>query len=98
VVRADAIAWLDRAHGDWSVVIVDPPYADVAALERVLTILGRPGVLPRDARVVAKHFWKDDPPATIGLLASERRKRFGETALTFYRVTPVHGEEGGEGG
>jgi hypothetical protein len=38
-----------------------------------------------DALVVAKHFWRDAPPATVGLLASERQRRFGETALTFYR-------------
>jgi 16S rRNA (guanine966-N2)-methyltransferase len=36
-------------------------------------------------RVVAKHFWRDTPPATVGLLASERDRRFGDTALTFYR-------------
>jgi hypothetical protein len=34
---------------------------------------------------VAKHFWRDAPPARAGLLASERERRFGETALTFYR-------------
>ena len=37
------------------------------------------------ARVVAKHFWRDRPPAAVGLLASERDRRFGETGLTFYR-------------
>ena len=36
------------------------------------------------ARVVAKHFWRDPPPAADGLLASERERRFGETTLTFY--------------
>ena len=36
-------------------------------------------------RVVAKHFWRDPPPAEVGLLASERERRFGETTLTFYR-------------
>jgi hypothetical protein len=36
--------------------------------------------------VVAKHFWRDRPGERIGLLASERERRFGETALTFYRV------------
>ncbi|MFL5718002.1 MAG: hypothetical protein ACJ77V_10540, partial [Chloroflexota bacterium] len=41
-------------------------------------------VAPR-ARVVAKHFWRDPPPAQVGLLASERERRFGETTLTFYR-------------
>jgi hypothetical protein len=34
---------------------------------------------------VAKHFWRTPPPATVGLLASERERRFGDTALTFYR-------------
>jgi hypothetical protein len=42
-------------------------------------------LLADDARVVAKHFWRDAPPPQIGLLASERHRRFGETALTFYR-------------
>ena len=36
-------------------------------------------------RVVAKHFWRDRPAGRIGLLASERERRFGETALTFLR-------------
>ena len=40
----------------------------------------------RDAgRVVAKHFWRDPPPTAIGLLASERERRFGESMLTFFR-------------
>ena len=34
---------------------------------------------------MAKHFWRDTPPDRIGLLASDRERRFGETALTFYR-------------
>jgi len=38
-----------------------------------------------EARVVVKHFWRERPPANAGLLASERERRFGETALTFYR-------------
>jgi hypothetical protein len=46
---------------------------------------GAPGLLSSTARVVAKHFWRDRPPAAVGLLASDRERRFGETALTFYR-------------
>ena len=42
-------------------------------------------LLAPGARVVAKHFWRDRPPTTVGLLASERDRRFGETGLTFYR-------------
>ncbi|MBI3746986.1 MAG: RsmD family RNA methyltransferase [Chloroflexi bacterium] len=43
-------------------------------------------VLEPDGVVVAKHFWRTDLPARVGLLASGRGRRFGDTALTFYRV------------
>jgi hypothetical protein len=36
-------------------------------------------------RVVAKRFRRTAIPAAIGLLASDRERRFGETTLTFYR-------------
>jgi len=88
VVAADAIAWLRRAPsattGPFAVTFVDPPYADPALLVSSLEAL-EPHLAP-GARVVAKHFWRDAPPAGVGLLASERVRRFGETALTFYRL------------
>src|SRR4051812_24315502 len=87
VVRADALAWLRspgaRTAGPFDVAFVDRPYAEPGLLVSALEALGQhvgPG-----ARVVAKHFWRDPPPAEIGLLASERERRFGETMLTFYR-------------
>ncbi len=89
VVRADAIAFVGRLAVDdppFDIVIVDPPYADSQLRDRVLELLGtRTAPLAAGARVVVKHFWRDQPPATVGLLASERERRFGETALTFYR-------------
>ncbi len=89
VVRADAVAWLARGSSTgepFDVVIADPPYAESDLLTRTLAALGEAGApLAPDARVVAKHFWRDRPPDRIGLLASERDRRFGETALTFYR-------------
>ena len=89
VVRAEAIAWLAARSGGsepWDVAIVDPPYAETQLLALALEALGRPGVMTAGGRVVAKHFWRNAPPARIGLLASERERRFGETALTFYRA------------
>ncbi len=88
VVRRDALAWLAdpsgaAAEAPFDLVLVDPPYADTGSLLRALELSGehvRPG-----GRIVAKHFWRDPPPARVGLLASERERRFGETALTFYR-------------
>ena len=99
VVRRDVITWLAdpagaAADGPFDIVLVDPPYADSASLVRALeqvTPHVRDGGL-----VISKHFWRDAPPERIGLLASERERRFGETALTFYRRSGAAHEEGGE--
>jgi 16S rRNA (guanine(966)-N(2))-methyltransferase RsmD len=90
VVRSDVLAWLERggmaARGPFDLVLADPPYADVDLLRRALEALGSPAApLAAGARVVAKHFWRDRPPDRVGMLAVERDRRFGESALTFYR-------------
>ena len=83
----DVLRWLGdparAAEPPYDVVVVDPPYdkaelmaAALAAVEPIV----RPG-----GRVVAKHARQTPPPAAVGLLASERERRFGETTLTFYR-------------
>jgi 16S rRNA G966 N2-methylase RsmD len=69
--------------GPFGIAILDPPYAESELLAQALEALG-PHLAP-GARVVAKHFWRGPPPAQVGLLASERERRFGETMLTFYR-------------
>jgi len=87
IATIDALAWLRRSAtattDPFTIVFVDPPYAETALLATALVALD-PHLAP-GARVVAKHFWRDAPPATVGLLASERVRRFGETALTIYR-------------
>ena len=88
VVRRDVVTWLTEPGGAatdglFDIVLVDPPYADTAGLVRALELVG-PHVRDGGA-VVAKHFWRDAPPAGVGMLAAERERRFGETALTFYR-------------
>ena len=103
IVKRDAIAWLAdpagaAAAGPFDVVLLDPPYADSGALLRALDLVGVH--LAQRGVVIAKHFWRDAPPVESGLLASARVRRFGETALTFYRhrdtVPPEREEEGGQ--
>jgi 16S rRNA (guanine966-N2)-methyltransferase len=90
VIRSDVLAWFERggaaAHGPFDLVLADPPYAEVDLLRRALEVLGSPAApLAPGARIVAKHFWRDRPPDRVGMLAAERDRRFGESALTFYR-------------
>jgi 16S rRNA (guanine966-N2)-methyltransferase len=90
VARADVLAYLHgRAadDGPFDLVLVDPPYAETGLMDAALARLGGPDtplVTPK-VWVVAKHFWRTPPPTVVGLLASVRTRRFGETALTFYR-------------
>ena len=89
VVRADVVSYLSggvpETRSPFKTVVVDPPYGDII-LERTLELLGDQSRnwLTADATVVAKHFWRDTPPANVGSLVLARQKRFGETMLSFY--------------
>jgi 16S rRNA (guanine966-N2)-methyltransferase len=86
VVRADVIGYLaGRDAGPFAAVFIDPPY-DQSLISPTLDMLGDPtrGWLSDQAIVVAKHFWRDDPPERVGTLRRDRQKRFGETVLSFY--------------
>ena len=89
VVRADVVSYLSggvaEVRSPFKAVVVDPPYGDII-LERTLELLGDESRnwLTADATVVAKHFWRDTPPANVGSLVLARQKRFGETMLSFY--------------
>jgi len=97
IIRGEAGSWLATAvehltgapaGTQFSLVLLDPPYEQAALLGSLLGTLGEPAagtLFADDAWIVAKHFWRDAPPARIGLLRSTRERRFGETSLTFYR-------------
>jgi 16S rRNA (guanine966-N2)-methyltransferase len=89
VLRRDAVAALRdlAAAGErFDVAIVDPPYAETGLRDAVLGMLGAPdGSLAPGATVVATSHWREPPATVIGLLRSTRVRRFGETAMTFYR-------------
>jgi 16S rRNA (guanine966-N2)-methyltransferase len=89
VVRADVVAYLrnlrKETDGPFSAALLDPPYSE-PVMVTALELLGDPARdwLVPGATVAVKHFWRDEPADYVGLLAKERVKRFGETALTFY--------------
>lgn len=75
------------AGAPYHLVFLDPPYEDPAMLA-ALELLAGGRLLAPEAIVVAKHFWRDPLPETIGALRRTRTRRFGETALTFFVSTP----------
>jgi 16S rRNA (guanine966-N2)-methyltransferase len=80
VIGLDVMRALGADPADrYDLAFLDPPYAEraiLAPLERLEPLLVGP------AMVVVKHFWRTAPPEPAGLRAV-RRRRFGETALTF---------------
>ena len=87
IVRRDAVAALrDPALRADS---VDPPYRETALRDTILGLLGAPdGPLRAGATIVVTAYWREPPPDEIGLLRSTRVRRFGETAIIFYRRDP----------
>jgi len=90
VVTAEVVSFLAltdpaQAGGPVGAARLDPPYGD-ATLRAALERLADParGWLREEVVVVAKHFWRDVPPAAVGALVRRRERRFGETQLTFY--------------
>jgi 16S rRNA (guanine966-N2)-methyltransferase len=90
VVRGDVLQYLRNgrsAHAEpLLAVFLDPPYGEPDLLLATLTALADEANdwLAPAATVVAKHFWRDEPPETIDGLTRTRQKRFGETMLSFY--------------
>ena len=88
VVRADAFGWLrgpERgAEPPIDIAVVDPPYDDTEVADN--SARGACHRCSPDAPRRRQALLAGRPTATVGLLASERQRRFGETALTFYRA------------
>lgn len=93
IVRTDVAAFLaspaaDVVEAPFGSVVIDPPYDQADDLAASLRRLGASssGWLDEAACVAAKHFWRDEPAASIGHLRCARRRRFGETMLSVYRL------------
>jgi 16S rRNA (guanine966-N2)-methyltransferase len=69
----------------FEVIFLDPPY-QTPLLEDTLHQLGDGRLLSRDGQVIAEHFFKRVLPERFGRLHRTRLARFGDVALSFYRV------------
>jgi 16S rRNA (guanine966-N2)-methyltransferase len=86
VFRSDAARWLathPRETGEATLVLLDPPYADTAALAGALRELD--ASLPGGATVVAEHDARHTPPE-LPRLRPVREKRYGGSSVTILRT------------
>ena len=68
----------------YDIVLMDPPYGS-EEVDDILNHLTETGLLRPDGVVVLEHAWRDAPPAPKGPLSLQKTRRYGDTALTFYR-------------
>lgn len=89
VVRVDVLRYLAAGRpadvAPFGACLIDPPY-DTPLVQPVLELLGDPGLgwLADDGLALAKHFWRAQPPQTVGALTLAQQRRFGETMISFY--------------
>jgi 16S rRNA (guanine966-N2)-methyltransferase len=68
----------------FTVVFLDPPYADPMAAD-VLAALGGSGLLAAGTTLVLEHATRRPPPESVGALALDSDRRYGDTGVAFYR-------------
>ena len=78
-----AAAGAGRGAGSFDLVFADPPYR-FDAFEPLLLAL--PPLLTADAEIAVEHSARRDLPPTAGRLVRTDLRRYGESALAFYRL------------
>jgi 16S rRNA (guanine(966)-N(2))-methyltransferase RsmD len=79
------LADLGAQEGPFDLVFLDPPYTTTLAA-RTLQALGATGVCRNGTEVVVQHSTRIELPAVPDLVAHRRPRRFGDSALTFFRA------------
>jgi 16S rRNA (guanine966-N2)-methyltransferase len=82
IIRAGLAEAVTRLGGQgFDVIVLDPPYADTAAVEA----LGAAALLAREGtRVVVEHATRHAPPAELAGLRLTRTVKAGDSGLSFY--------------
>ena len=81
---AKAIESFRRARLKFDIVFLDPPYYRDMAKNSLIKI-GACDILSRRGFAIAEHFAKDVLPDNIWNLSLFKRKKYGDTIISFYR-------------
>jgi 16S rRNA (guanine966-N2)-methyltransferase len=90
VVQKEALAALKQlaeTGNPFDLVFLDPPYR-LGLSAAVLSFLPESGLIGEGSVVVAEAASREDLPETFGALHRFDQRRYGDTALAFYRLNP----------
>lgn len=88
VTCSPVVRWLAKeAGGAFGWIFLDPPYAshETGELDKALELVAEKGLVDASGIVVAEHDWRNAPEDRYGPLALFDRRRYGQTAVSFYR-------------
>ena len=85
IVRREAGLAVRKLDGSFDWVFVDPPY-EGSALDRALRLLGGLPTVAEQGVVIAEHAIEEAPEDRYGRLVRDDLRRWGGTAVSFYRV------------
>ena len=84
VVRSDYLDYLERCREKFSVIFLDPPYAEVF-LENALNRITEIDILQSDGIIVTEHPLGKELPWELEGYTRSRDYKYGKTLLTLYR-------------
>jgi 16S rRNA (guanine966-N2)-methyltransferase len=89
------VRWINKeAGGTFGWIFLDPPYAshETGELDKALELIAKKGLCdPDGGLVVAEHDWRNPPDERYGPLALLDRRRYGQTAVSMYRIEERNG-------
>ena len=84
VVQADYSSYLKTCRGQFDLILLDPPYAEIF-LETALKIISEIDILTNSGIIVCERPFEKSLPDDIPGLARYRDYRYGKAAVTIFR-------------
>ena len=88
VTCSPVVRWLAKApDAGFGWIFLDPPYGshETGELDKALDLVAKKALLDVGGVLVAEHEWRHPPDDRYGVLALFDQRRYGQTAVSFYR-------------